>query len=91
MLRYGYVLLADAAGQAGIDVAGQRINELQTNLGRAEAIQTAAMFLGDPGAVNTDLQRFMAVTAADIQRVARTYLKPENSVITLITPETPKP
>jgi predicted Zn-dependent peptidase len=33
----------------------------------------------------------MAVTAADIQRVARTYLKPENSVITLITPETPKP
>ena len=68
-----------------------KINELQTNLGRAEALQTAKMFLGDPGAVNTDLQRFMAVTAADIQRVARTYLKPENSVITLITPETPKP
>ena len=30
LLRYGYVLLADAAGQAGIDIAGQRINELQT-------------------------------------------------------------
>jgi zinc protease len=68
-----------------------RINELQTNLGRAEAIQTATMFLGDPNAVNTDLQRFMGVTAADIQRVARTYLRPANSVITLITPETPKP
>jgi predicted Zn-dependent peptidase len=68
-----------------------RINELQTNLGRAEAIQSANMFLGDPAAVNTDLQRFMAVTAADIQRVARTYLRPDNSVITLITPETPKP
>jgi type III restriction enzyme len=30
ILRYGYVLLADAAGQSGIDVAGQRINQLQT-------------------------------------------------------------
>ena len=30
LLRYGYVLLADAAGQTGIDVAGQRINQLQT-------------------------------------------------------------
>jgi predicted Zn-dependent peptidase len=33
----------------------------------------------------------MAVTAADIQRVARKYLTADNSVITLITPETPKP
>lgn len=30
LLRYGYVLLADAAGQSGIDIAGQRINQLQT-------------------------------------------------------------
>ncbi|MBV9010144.1 MAG: DEAD/DEAH box helicase family protein [Verrucomicrobia bacterium] len=30
LLNYGYVLLADAAGQGGIDVAGQRINQLQT-------------------------------------------------------------
>ena len=60
-------------------------------LGRAEAIHVADTFMGDPEAVNTDLARYMAVTAADIQRVARTYLRPENSVITLITPETPKP
>lgn len=30
LLKYGYVLLADAAGQGGIDIAGQRINQLQT-------------------------------------------------------------
>ncbi len=30
LLNYGYVLLADAAGQGGIDIAGQRINQLQT-------------------------------------------------------------
>ncbi len=30
VLRYGYVLLADAEAQTGIDLAGQRINKLQT-------------------------------------------------------------
>lgn len=30
ILRYGYVLLADAQSQAGLDLAGQRINKLQT-------------------------------------------------------------
>jgi len=30
ILNYGYVLLADAAGQGGIDIAGQRINQLRT-------------------------------------------------------------
>ncbi len=29
-LRYGYVLLADAQAQTGLDLAGQRINRLQT-------------------------------------------------------------
>ena len=60
-------------------------------MGRAEALHAATMFLGGPEAVNTDLQRYLNVTVADIQRVARTYLRPENSVVTLITPETPKP
>jgi len=66
-------------------VAG-RIGALQTALGRAEAIHTAYTFFGDPGAVNTDLARYQAVSAADVQRVARQYLVPENSVLTLITP-----
>ena len=69
----------------------QTIAERQTTMGRAEALHTANMFLGGPEAVNTDLQRYLDVTVADIQRVARTYLRPENSVVTLITPETPKP
>ena len=64
-----------------------RISELQTSMGRAEAIHTADMFLGDPKAVNADLERHMAVTVADIKRVAAKYLRPDNSVITLIKPE----
>ncbi len=64
-----------------------RIGELQTSMGRAEAIHTADMFLGDPKAVNADLERHMAVTVDDIKRAAAKYLRPDNSVITLIKPE----
>lgn len=81
---------AELAKAKNAFVAG-KIDELQTAMGRAEAIHTANTFLGDPAAVNDDLQRYMAVTAADIQRVAKKYLTAKNSVITLITPETPKP
>lgn len=64
-----------------------RIRELQTSMGRAEAIHTADMFLGDPNAVNADLERHLGVTVADIKRVAARYLRSDNSVITLIKPE----
>jgi predicted Zn-dependent peptidase len=64
-----------------------RIGELQTSMGRAEAIHTADMFLGDPKAVNAELDRHMAVTVDDIKRVAARYLRADNSVITLIKPE----
>ncbi len=65
----------------------ERINALQTSMGRAEAIHTADMVLGDPKAVNADLERHMAVSIDDIKRVAATYLRADNSVITLIKPE----
>ena len=64
-----------------------RIGQMQTSMGRAEAIHTAEMFLGDSKAVNADLDRHMAVTVDDIKRVAAKYLRADNSVITLIKPE----
>ncbi len=58
----------------------------------AEAIQSANMFLGSPAAVNTDLQRYLTVTQDDIKRVARKYLRAENSIVILIAPkEGPRP
>ncbi|NUQ21352.1 MAG: hypothetical protein HOQ09_10375 [Gemmatimonadaceae bacterium] len=45
----------------------------------AQAIQRANLFLGDPGRLDADFDRFAAVTSADIKRVAATYLRPENS------------
>lgn len=69
----------------------QRIAALETSMGRAEAIHAAEMFLGDPKAVNGELDRYMKVTSEDIKRVAAKYLRPENSVITQIKPETKTP
>ncbi len=69
----------------------QRIATLQTTMGRAEALHAAAMFRGDPKLVNAELDRFMSVTSGDIKRVAAKYLRPENSVITLIKPEAKTP
>jgi predicted Zn-dependent peptidase len=36
---------------------------------------------GDPGAVNREAPQYGAVTAADVQRVARTYLTAANSTV----------
>ena len=64
----------------------------QQALNIAESIQSANMFLGSPGAINTDLERYMKVTTDDIKRVAGQYLRADNSVVILIKPpEGPRP
>ncbi len=64
-----------------------KVSERQQALFFAEALHFAAMFLGDVKAVDTDLDRYDAVTAADIKRVAATYLQPANSLTLIIQPE----
>jgi hypothetical protein len=44
-LRYGYVFLADAEAQTGLDLAGQRINRLQTEYARVSPT-TAVVQIG---------------------------------------------
>jgi zinc protease len=54
--------------------------EMRTAASRARALGTAAVLEGDPARVNRRLDRVRAVTAADLQRVARQYLAPEHAV-----------
>ena len=63
-----------------------RIGSLQTTLGLSEELQAANLFWSDPTKVNDRLEQYLKVTREDIQRVAKTYLIPENSILLLIAP-----
>lgn len=45
--------------------------------GRLSSLAWYALYFGNANLVNDEIQRYMAVTRADIQRVAGTYLTPE--------------
>ena len=46
-----------------------------------------ALWADDPTRVNTDLAKLDAVTAADVQAVARKYLKPEQMSVVMVEPD----
>ncbi len=56
---------------------------------KASALGRSAVIGRDPALVNTSLERFLRVTTADIQRVAREYFDKNQRVVMLIEP--PKP
>jgi zinc protease len=57
-----------------------------TALSRAQALADAAAVFDDPNKVNTDSDRQMAVTAADIQRAAKAHLVTANRVVFVTSP-----
>ena len=67
------------------------LRERETNSGKAFAIGQAAVIVGDPRRVNTDIERLQAVTAADVQRVMRKYFTDTNRVVINYTAEAQKP
>jgi len=60
---------------------------LQSSLQRAAVMSQDALFYNEPGRINTAVSRFAAVTPADVQRVARKYLNPENRSVIITTPK----
>lgn len=59
----------------------------QSSMGIAEGIQHYVHFHDDVSEINTDLDRYLAVTAEDIQRVAQRYLIPANSTTIIVVPK----
>lgn len=82
---------ADAVSAAELDKA-KNTWRASTIMGRqraenvAEAVHYAAMYLGTPAAVNSEAARYDAVSLPDLRRVARTYLRPGNSITLMIVP-----
>jgi len=67
-----------------------QLRERETGNGKALALGEAAVLLGDPNRVNTDLSRLQAVTAADVQRVMKKYFTDENRLVLYYLPEAAK-
>jgi predicted Zn-dependent peptidase len=57
--------------------------------GIAESLANYHMYFGNAELINTEIERYMAVTPADIQRAANTYYDPSQRV-TLYFMQTPQ-
>jgi predicted Zn-dependent peptidase len=62
------------------------VGNRESTLSRAEELHHYLMFHDSLAEINTDLDRFLAVTPEDIRRVARTYLDPANVVTVVVRP-----
>ncbi|HYL69042.1 MAG TPA: pitrilysin family protein [Candidatus Limnocylindria bacterium] len=56
---------------------------------KAVALGAAAVVGKNPDLVNTELDRYLKNTAADLQRVAKEYFVPQRSTVLIVTPTTP--
>ena len=63
------------------------LHELATHGGLAHAMGQAEALLGDWREVGRSLERYAAVTPADVKRVAETYLAPERRCVVELQPE----
>ncbi len=76
-------LVGGGGGRGG----GGRGGGGNTALSKANALSQNAVFWNDPGRANKALERTLAVTAADIQRVAKKYLVKTNRVVVVVLPD----
>jgi len=67
-----------------------QLRQRENNNGKALALGEAAVLLGDPARVNTDLEKLQAVTAADVQRVMKKYFTDANRLVLYYMPEASK-
>ncbi|HWN11645.1 MAG TPA: pitrilysin family protein [Pyrinomonadaceae bacterium] len=63
------------------------LRQRETSNGKALALGSAAVLLGDPNRVNTDLGKLQSVTAADVQRVMKKYFTDTNRLVITYLPE----
>ena len=63
------------------------INNMQSSLSRALNISVWTVYYNDPNLINTRLDKVMAVTKEDVQRVANKYLAATNRTVVITIPK----
>jgi predicted Zn-dependent peptidase len=66
------------------------IEGLQSSLNRAIQLGQLTVYYGDPNLINTRLDKVMAVTKEDVQRVAKKYLADTSRTVVVTMPAKPK-
>jgi len=69
-------------------IENQFVNQLTSVEGIAENLSVYETHYGDAGLINTEINRYLAVTASDIQRVARQYFDEKNRLTLFWLPKT---
>jgi zinc protease len=67
------------------------VSTLGSSLSRAVMLSQLAVFYNDPNLINTRWERLSSITAADVQRVAKQYLTPENRSVVITNPKPAAP
>lgn len=65
---------------------GGEFTSLQTALGRAMVFGEYALFDNDPSLINSEIDRYMAVTREQIQAVAKKYFTADNEAVLYMKP-----
>jgi len=60
------------------------VNQLQSNLGKTFTLAAGAGFHNDPGYFRTEYAKLLAVTPADVKRVANKYLTQGRVVLSVV-------
>jgi zinc protease len=68
-----------------------QLHDRETNNGKAFSLGQAAVLLGDPRRVNTQVDELQKVSAADVQRVMQKYFTDANRVVIRYLSEESKP
>ena len=72
-------------------IVSRLVMERQTMQQKADALGATASLLGDPQRYNTELSKYQAVTAADVQRVVKEYLTESRETRLFIKPASAPP
>ena len=75
---------ADEMARSAAGLRFQFVSSLESNLGKAEILNSGLVFHGDAAHYRMEYDRMRAVTADDVKRVARTYLGAGRVILSVV-------